>query len=133
MKKYLLIFLLGVSCFCLKAQDEDPVKRAEKVQALKIAFITQKLDLSTDEAQKFWPVYNRYEMELKQLIRENKNSPDVIDGDEKLLNLRKRYKSEFIRVIGPPKMNRLFNAEKEFRGVLLKRLKNRNMQRPMRK
>lgn len=132
MKKYLLIFLLGLSSFYLKAQDDDPVKRAEKIQALKIAFITQKLDLSTDEAQKFWPVYNRYEADLRQLIKDNKNSADVIDGDEKLLNLRKRYRAEFMRVVGQPKMNKLFKAENEFRGVLLKRLKNRNMQRPMR-
>jgi hypothetical protein len=132
MKKYLLIFLLGFSSFYIKAQDGDPARRAEKIQALKIAFITQKLDLSIDEAQKFWPVYNHYESDMKQLIKDNKNSPDVIEGDEKLLNLRKRYKGEFIKVIGQPKMNRLFNAEKEFRGVLLKNLKNRNLQRPKR-
>ncbi len=132
MKKYLLILIVGLSTFCIKAQENDPVKRSEKIQALKIAFITQKLDLSTDEAQKFWPVYNKYEAELKQVIKNNKNSPDVIDGDEKLLNLRKRYRSEFIKVIGQPKMNNLFNAEKEFRGVLLKHLKNRRLQRPIR-
>ena len=132
MKKYLLILLLGFTSFFVKAQDDNPGQRAEKIQALKIAFITQKLDLTPDEAQKFWPVYNRYEVELKQMIRDNKTNPDIIDGDEKVLNLRKRYRSEFIRVIGQPKMNELFKAENEFRGVLLKRLKERNMQRPMR-
>jgi hypothetical protein len=35
-------------------------QRQEKIQALKIAFITQKLKLTPAEAEKFWPVYNQY-------------------------------------------------------------------------
>jgi hypothetical protein len=38
----------------------------EKIEQLKIAFITKHLKLTTDEAQKFWPVYNQYEAEKKQ-------------------------------------------------------------------
>ena len=87
--------------------------------------------MTSDEAERFWPVYNRYEAELKELMKENRNG-DVIDGDERVLNLRKRYKSEFISVIGQPKMNRLFMAEREFRGALIRRLNNNKLQRPLR-
>lgn len=103
--------------------DRQP--KTEKVQALKIAFITQKLELTTDEAQKFWPVYNRYETDIRQVMTDNKLSGDAIDNEEKILNVKKRYKSEFIKVIGQPKTNTLFNSEREFRGVLMRQLKNK--------
>ncbi len=111
----------------LYAQDDnDP--RGEKIQALKIAFITQKLDLTTDEAQKFWPVYNQYEQEIRGVQANNRNS-DALDNEEKLLNIRKKYKPPFEKVIGQQKLNKLFNAERDFRAVLIRRLKNRAPQR----
>ena len=65
MKKYILILFVMIGSFSgLKAQDGDET-RAEKIQALKIAFITQKLQLTADEAQKFWPVYNQYDNEIR--------------------------------------------------------------------
>lgn len=96
-------------------------QRAEKVQALKIAFLTQKLHLTSGEAEKFWPVYNSYENEIKQLRTERNG--DVLDNEEKLLEIRKKYKPSFERILGPQRVNDLFNAEREFRNVLIKRLK----------
>jgi len=112
----------------LLAQDYNKPNRTEKIQALKIAFITQKLNLNPDEAQRFWPVYNNYETDIKQLMFENKKSGDVLENEEKILNIKKRYKPEFFKVIGQPKTNALFNAEKEFRGVLMRQLKNKQNQ-----
>lgn len=111
----------------LRAQDGDDT-RAEKVQALKIAFITQKLQLTTDEAQKFWPIYNQYDNELKNLQLNDKD-PNVIEKDQKLLNIRKKYSLAFEKVIGQQRVNKLFNAERDFRDILIRRLKNRNQQR----
>ena len=124
MKLLLIItFFLGSFSF-VKAQN-DHENRFEKVQALKIAFITQKLELTADEAQKFWPVYNRYEAEIRQMMMDNRNGGDAIDNEEKVLNVKKKYKSEFIKVIGQAKTNTLFNSEREFRGVLMRQLKNK--------
>ena len=132
MKKFTLILFFFTGTFLCAHAQEDEAKKAEKIQALKIAFITQKLELTSDEAQKFWPIYSQYENDMKQLLLDKKNA-DVIDSDEGLLNIRKKYRPEFIRIIGQPRMNKLFNAEKEFRGVLLRHLQNRanNQQRPM--
>ena len=128
MKNFLLTILISFSTFIAGAQQPDN-KKAERIHALKIAFITQKLDLTVEEAQRFWPVYNRYETELKQLMAANKGG-DVIDNEEKVLNLRKLYRSEFVRVVGQSKMNKLFMAEKDFRGALLRKLRNsQNQQR----
>ena len=111
----------------VKAQDGEDT-RAEKIKSLKIAFITQKLQLSADEAQKFWPIYDQYENDINRLRLENKNAT-VIDKEEKLLNIRKKYLGSFEKVIGPQRVNKLFSAEKDFRSILIQRLKNRNQQR----
>ena len=67
MKKYILILFVILGSFSgIKAQDVNESK-AERIQALKIAFITQKLQLTADEAQKFWPVYNQYDNEIRSL------------------------------------------------------------------
>ncbi len=126
MKKYILFIVLLFCCSCfLRAQDQDGSKRGEKVQALKIAFITQKLELTAEEAQKFWPIYGQYENDIKGVLADSKNE-DVIDNDERLLNIRKKYRPEFTKLLGQARMNSLFASEKEFRRMLLQRLKNRN-------
>ncbi len=123
MKKYLLILFVMLGLLSqIKAQN------GEKIQALKIAFITQKLQLTPDEAQKFWPVYNQYDNEIHN-IELDKSDPNVLDKEEKLLNVRKKYLTSFEKILGPDKTNRLFNAERDFRGLLIRRLQNRNQQR----
>lgn len=126
MKKFLLGILIIFSTFTgTEAQDGDAGKRAEKIQALKIAFITQKLQLTSSEAQSFWPVYGEYEKDVKTLYGERKTN-DVIENEEQLLNIRKKYRPRFEKVLGKPRMNKLFTTEKEFRGVLLQQLKNKS-------
>ncbi|HET7119231.1 MAG TPA: hypothetical protein VFI29_22240 [Hanamia sp.] len=126
MKKYLLIILVFFGSFSFAYAQNG--QRAEKIQALKIAFITQKLHLTSAEAEKFWPVYNEYNNEIKNLRANNKNG-DVLDNEQKLLDIRKKYKPDFERILGPQRLNDLFNAEREFRNILIQRLKNQRQQR----
>jgi hypothetical protein len=127
MKQFVLILTLFFGSFSFAvAQNDNKESRTEKVQALKIAFITQKLELTSTEAQKFWPVYNRYETDLRQVIVDNRVGGDVIDNEEKVLNVKKKYRTEFTNIIGPVKTNILFNAEREFRGVLMRQLKGKH-------
>jgi hypothetical protein len=107
----------------VNAQKRGGGGEGNKIEALKIAFITQKLDLTTSEAKMFWPVYNQYDDEVKNLKR-NSNG-DVIERDEKLLNIRKKYKVQFQEIVGNDRANKLYNVEGEFRNVLIKQLKNR--------
>lgn len=133
---YMIVSFLMVSFFA-KAQDELPsesVKKQQDIEALKVAFISKELELTPDEAQKFWPVYNQYSKELRSTISDNQ---DVIDRDEKVLNLRKRYRDQFTKVLGPDRMNRMFNAEAKFRQLLIKSLRRQRqkatMDRPLRR
>ncbi len=124
MKKFILVLSFLLFTFAVLHAQDDNNPRGEKIEALKIAFITQKLNLSSDEAQKFWPVYNQYQQEIRNI-----NGSEVIENEEQLLNIRKKYKPSFEKILGPQKLNNLFNAERDFRTVLIRRLKNRNPQR----
>jgi hypothetical protein len=114
------------------AQDQLDPKEQEKIQSLEIAFISRKLNLTTEEAQRFWPIYNEYKRDVRQVMiaQKNNSNRDVVDDEQKIIDVRKKYKDRFVGVIGQPRMNKFFQAEREFRGVLLNQLKNRP-NRPM--
>ncbi|MEP7230652.1 MAG: hypothetical protein ABI691_10400 [Ginsengibacter sp.] len=124
MKKSVLILLIFFSGFATLYAQEDNDPRGERVQALKIAFITQKLGLTSEEAQKFWPIYNQYDQEVRGVDRR-----DVMKSDQQLLDIRKKYQTSFEKILGPQRLNKLFNAERDFREVLIRRLKDRQAQR----
>ena len=122
-KLYILSILICIVAFA-KAQEEIPSeKRQQDIEALKVAFLSRELELTPDEAQKFWPVYNQYSKELKTII---KDEVDVLPRDEKVLNLRKRYRDQFSNILGQQRMNRIFNAEGRFRQLLIKSMRNQS-------
>ena len=138
----LIIFIVGISAQVF-AQDNSRIK------ALKTAFITNSLDLSSKEAQQFWPVYNKYERTIhlvkiiktrqltkiaqdaggiEQLSDDEANSmlKQFIEIDFKVANAKKELHENLIGVIPPKKIIKLFRAEQDFNKELLKQLRNRN-------
>ena len=66
MKK--IITFICISFFCIlsfKAQGKKGSR--EKIKALKVAYLTEQLNLTSSEAEKFWPIYNRFEKERYKL------------------------------------------------------------------
>jgi hypothetical protein len=131
MKKILLILVIALSVSVVSvAQDGDEKGNGSRIEALKIAYLTKKLSLSTDEAQKFWPIYNQYMGEIRKTrIDARQNKEGEIPTEEKLLNIRKKYNGEFNKALSSEKVNTFFKAEKEFGTVLQKELMERRMQR----
>lgn len=121
MKKYLLLIIAIFGSFSFVFAQSG---RQEKIQALKVAFITQKLQLTSAEAEKFWPVYNQYDNEIRH-VRANNRNGDVLDNEQKVLDIRKKYKPTFESILGPQRLNSLYKAEKDFRNALIQRLKER--------
>ena len=109
MKRFLLFIILFLASFTIRAQNGN------RLEALKIAYITNKLNLSPEEAQKFWPIYNQYSLELKvaRMKAVNNNSSEI-ELDESLLNIRKKYSTQFSQVLPPAKVDTFFKSEKEF-------------------
>jgi hypothetical protein len=130
MKKYLLSLLLItvirlVPCMAQQPVQEEPnparaQAQKERVEALKIGFISQRLNLSKSESEQFWPVYYQYQKELRAAAF-NPNT-DPISRDEAVLNVRKNYQEQFTHMLGRNRSNYFFQSERDFNQMLLKRL-----------
>ena len=137
MKKiYLILGFLSLFSIARAQDDNQPDdKKLQDIEALKVAFISKELNLTPEEAQKFWPVYNQYSKEMNATLQD-KSNPDVIEQEEKVVNIRKRYRDQFTKLLGPDRMNRMFNAEANFRKLLIRALKRQrqkaNLNRPFR-
>lgn len=133
--------MLLITLLSLKTMAQGPKEKAEKIQAAKVAYITSKLNLTTAQAQTFWPVYNEFEagrrkirFQLKGLQKESKHSQP---NDEQIkanvrkrlalrqeeLDLEKQYVEKFLKVISADQVADLYDSEKEFTKLLLNRWK----------
>jgi hypothetical protein len=130
MKRFLLIVmvLLG-SVSTVWAQDvlpdDDDSKKMEKLQALYVAYITKQLNLTPDDAQKFWPVHAEFERDLKSVPA---NLPEL-ERQQKLLDIKKRYQDRFNKVLGSGRTENFFRKDVEFRRKLAERLRDMKQRR----
>ena len=70
MKKLILLSCLFFTTLNLMAQPPGRKGMKDKIRTLKVEFITDKLDLSSGEAEKFWPIYNAFEKAYMELRHE---------------------------------------------------------------
>ena len=134
MKKYLLILTLFFGSFSLAlAQDNttgDDITKQERVKALYVAYVTQQLALTPEEAQKFWPVHTQFEAELKGV----KKDLSELDRQQARLDIKKRYQGNFNKIIGTNRCERFFRMDGEFKKKLVERVQkqqgNQQRQRP---
>ncbi|GAA3654192.1 sensor of ECF-type sigma factor [Flavivirga jejuensis] len=141
MKKIILPILLFFFSLNILAQQQR-----EKIKALKISFITEKLDLTEQEAQQFWPVYNNYDkitskikyQDIRSVRKEIRNNIDTMT-DEKARNLitklneaektlhkhRMELSSKLLKIISPKKIILLKVAEEDFKRKILDHYKKK--------
>jgi hypothetical protein len=124
MMKRLVIILGFLAGSVLTGSSQDTRGKDNKLEAIKIGYLTHKLNLSTDEAQKFWPLYRRYTDEIRQLKMKSGNL-DEISLEEKVVNIRKKYKTEFTHAIPEERVNQFFKEDKEFSNIIRKELQER--------
>ena len=142
MKKTLIIVTVLLSTLVF---SQRPGK--EKIKALKTALITEKLDLTVEEAQKFWPVYNDYEKKIERLRKKdrlevgqklNKTGVNNLSDSESnklidaIIHIKEQELAYWKELVGslraflpPQKILRLKKAEDNFKRMLLERLKQR--------
>jgi hypothetical protein len=131
MKKFLysILFLLAVSVTAY-SQEENDKPDGSRLEALKIAYLTKKLNLTPEEAQRFWPIYNNYAGEIRKTrIEQRQNKSSEIETEEKILNIRKKYNTEFSSAISAEKINTFFRSEKDFGNYVRKELMERRQSR----
>ncbi|MFL5753594.1 MAG: hypothetical protein ACJ76F_09315 [Bacteroidia bacterium] len=136
--------LLLLAFFSVSVAKAQPGAKKEKVEALRISFITQQLDLGTQEAQLFWPVYNEYLDKLdaaRKAFRQQYNKQTDFDfktdkeADAYLnaeINLKQKeadyfreYYEKFKKVLPVKKVAKLRRAEEEFKKKLIEQLQGK--------
>jgi hypothetical protein len=133
--KLILVLVIALLSFTTaRSQGKD------KVEALRVSFISQKLNLSTQEAQGFWPLYNEYNDKIKSLrknfrqqygsvseFKSDKEADDFLNAEMKMkqgeLDLHKEYFEKIKKVLGSKKTAMLIRAEEEFKKVIIQTIK----------
>lgn len=113
----------------------------QQIEAARIGMITNRLNLTTEQAPQFWAVYNEYnsrKYDLKKQIRQLNNTPgrqNVAESDvltdlkeinaakQKLADLDDEYLNRFLKVISPTQVAELYKTEQDFNKILLNRLR----------
>jgi hypothetical protein len=139
MKTFLVLLFVLITLPVL-AQDDDLTQRypnaREKINAARAAYITERLSLTPNEAEKFWPLYREYSQkrqDLRKQYREAKRSgmeeKSLLDLDLKIkqqeLDLEKEYSEKFQKVISPQKLVQLHDAEDDFRKLIIRQIEQR--------
>jgi Spy/CpxP family protein refolding chaperone len=139
-----------VASFSSAQHDRDFQNKKGQIKAQKIAYISSQLNLTSEEAQKFWPVYNEYESQREAIKKEFRKEPDIHDinidsltddeatkiADEqiileqRLLDLQKKYYIKYKSVLPIKKIVLLFQAEKDFQRVLLQKIREQTHNNP---
>ena len=142
MRTYIVLLLL-LTIYNINAQRSP----RERVKAFKIAYITEQLDLTPQEAQKFWPIYNEHEENMEKVNRQEKNLirdlrqqstsldftdskageylNDFITVEEKKASLRKQLIVSLKNIIPNKKILTLIKAEADFHKRLVQQLRER--------
>ena len=143
MKNLALVLVLALSS-AVFAQPNNMQEKKKKMEAMRVAHITEDLDLSVEEAQVFWPVFNEREkkidalrMEFMGVMQKLKNDGKTIDdlsdselekmmqtklnNEIKIAEIRKDYHKKFVDAVGVKKTAKLYQSEMHFMRMLLEK------------
>lgn len=136
-----LITLFAFSLSMVTAQNPN----RERLDAYKIAFFTKKMNLTPQEAEKFWPVYNEHQNQRNQLQVEKQtlmktfNQGESTLSDQQMTELGNKYCEILVKeseiavafhkklqeILPPAKVIRLYQAENQYRLQLLNELQDK--------
>lgn len=145
--KNILPILLFLVSFSFYAQSEKTDEKREKIKAYKVSFLTTELELTSNEAEKFWPIYNAFDDKQYELRHDkmkaywrklddgNVNSisekeaatllSQIESTDKELFVLRQKYMVNLKKVLSPKKILKLKKSEDDFNRKLLKQYKEK--------
>lgn len=125
---YALMFLFALPVMAQKGEKSEYDK--EKLESAKVAFITQRLDLSPEQAEKFWPAYNQHSKEKRSLMREIdrlvKEDEEITDVraaavierrfeiQQQILDSEKAFMKNIVKIISPVQAVKLDDVNKDF-------------------
>lgn len=142
MRTIVLCLLVCLPALGISQGGQRIQEKKDKIEAERIAFITKELSLTSEEAQKFWPVYNAAQKEKTDLrkqkreaMKEHKKLEEMTDAEvqkamdnlllykQKEVDLEKTYHAKYLAVLPVKKVAKLYRAEEKFKRMLLERLR----------
>lgn len=130
-----------------KSREDKFKEKREQIKAMKVAFLTSELDLSSSEAEKFWPIYNTFDdkqfelrhQKMRALFKKMQDNEldkmsekeaaallnQIEDNEEDLFNLRKKFTSSLKGVLPSVKIIKFKKAEEDFSRKLLQQYKDK--------
>jgi hypothetical protein len=143
MKKFLIVSALFCSFMSAYAQQNDG-KRAERVKAFRVAIFTEKLNLTSEEAQSFWPVYNEFVQKRDDLgdqYKPAKRLDEMSDAElesqisrhferqQKELDLERDMIAKLRKTLPLRKVAKIPAAEREFREAIFKKVQEKRAEK----
>ena len=143
MKKlsFAILFMLAFVAVSMAQPGQRGEKAQEKIEAFKIAFFTEKLQLTPDESKAFWPLYNQFENERDamkdkfdldgqrfELLADKEVEAAIMqhfDMEEQMVKLRRDYVRRFMEVLPIRKVAMLQRIDNDFKRALLEEIKKR--------
>ncbi|BDU27379.1 MULTISPECIES: hypothetical protein [unclassified Flavobacterium] len=145
--KNILPLLLFLTSFSFFAQNGKIDEKREKIKAFKVSFLTTELELTSTEAEKFWPIYNAYDdkqfdlkhLKMKTYLRKlnddninNLSDKDAVtllsqieSTDKELYVLREKYMTSLKKVLSAKKILKLKKSEDDFNRKLLQQYRDK--------
>lgn len=121
----LIMVIVAVVAFSVSSFAQD----IRKIESIKIAYITKQLDLSEEQAQKFWPVYNKHESQLRSLYskfkKEDLGAEEMMNIETDILNTKKKKINALKDILSKDQVSKLIKAEKKFVQKILSELKEK--------
>lgn len=145
MSRYILSILTAILLFSTVGFSQPRSGRGlEKLKQHKISFLSARVNFTSEEAQRFWPVYNEYQEKLNELQRNQvaewlwwtqdletlpedeirTKLDETLVRKEQEFKLFKEYHEKFLEVLPVAKVAMLYRAENQFKRDLLKRVSN---------
>ncbi|GIL21613.1 MAG: hypothetical protein BroJett042_01260 [Bacteroidota bacterium] len=148
MRKLMILGVWLVGSFVAMGQDQteneqDP-KALEKINALRIAYLSEKLNLTSEQAEKFWPIYREFSDKRKELRRELIDARKQVKADQnpqkdealvklglelkqRELDLEKTYSERLLKVISAQQILSLRKAEGDFQQLIRDQIQQRRL------
>lgn len=145
--KNILPLLLFLTSFSFFAQNGKIDEKREKIKAFKVSFLTTELELTSMEAEKFWPIYNAYDdkqfdlkhLKMKTYLRklndDNINNlsekeavtllSQIESTDKELYSLREKYMANLKKILSAKKILKLKKSEDDFNRKLLQQYRDK--------
>ncbi|KAF2340995.1 sensor of ECF-type sigma factor [Flavobacterium tistrianum] len=145
--KNILPLLLFLTSFSIFAQNGKIDEKREKIKAFKVSFLTTELELTSTEAEKFWPIYNAYDdkqyelkyLKMKTYLRQLKDDnlanlsdkeattllSQIESTDKEIYQLREKYMNSLKKVLPAKKILLLKKSEDDFNRKLLQQYRDK--------